>query len=45
MVDSTRGCDALLGYVYFGKPVPHPFFPFHLFLRRRRWEIVKLRRR
>jgi hypothetical protein len=32
MVDSTRGCDALLGYVYFGKPVPHLFFPFHLCL-------------
>lgn len=27
MVDSTRGCDELLGYVYFGKPVPSPFPP------------------
>lgn len=31
MVDSTRGCDELLGYVYFGKPVPSPFFPFSPF--------------
>lgn len=30
MVDSTRGCDALLGYVYFGKPVP-PLFPLSPF--------------
>jgi hypothetical protein len=31
MVDSTRGCDALLGYVYFGKPVPPLLFPLSPF--------------
>lgn len=31
MVDSTRGCDELLGYVYFGKTCALPFFPFSPF--------------